>query len=596
MGKLANDLGSSAPQLPTPGEDRGDETAPRRLQTVLPGAVGVPVHDVLEAAVLEGCEVLAGEAGLQRRVSRMNVMEVPDIQRWVRPGELLLTAGYALRDNPEQLVHLVRDLCERGAAALAIKLGRYIDEVPKSVLETADELGFPVISLPGHVSFDDVLTEVLTDLVNRQARTMWRADQVHRRLVDVVLRGGGLDQVAAGLANDLDVAVLVTTPDGRVLARGGREDDVAAVADGPWIDSSGRLRTEDVSVAVGLHAAVDPQSSDSDGTHLAVVTIAAGPLDHGRIAAFSRRRDLGEDDLHALERAATVCALVVTRDLAVAAVEDKYRADFLRDLLLGRTESDDRALAHANGYGWDLQRDLVVMVLEPDDTEAGPPRGVTLDGRATKTRPVLERQTNALTAAVQARDRAAAVGGFSTEAVALLGASNEEEVARLVRSIATSVRGDGGGGRRPFSIGVSRICRGVRGLAEAYAQARTAVRVGRQVNGPSAITHFDDLGVYRLLSLVPDHAELRAFAVETLGPLASDDPDDVDLRRTLEVLLQTNLNVAETARRLHFHYNTLRYRIGKLERLLGDFTTDATLRLNLALALRVVAMRGLSSS
>ncbi|GAB2697244.1 PucR family transcriptional regulator [Thalassiella azotivora] len=594
MENPANDPARFDPQLTTSAAGGNAENAAPTGPAgagAEPPEVGVPVRDVLRARVLGGCVVLGGATGTGRRVRRLNVMEVPDITPWVRPGELLLTTGYPLRDAPEQLTDLVRSLHERGAAALAVKVGRYLDEVPREALDEADRLGFPVVAVPQHVSFDDVLTEVLTDLVNRQARTLARAEQVHRRLVDLVLGGGGLATVAEGLAAALDVVVLVTTPDGRVQASGGRAEDLEAVLAGPWVDATGRLRTEDVAVAVGLHGSGTGRPAVEGGgssTGVAVVTIAAGSADHGRIAAFSRRRVLAEEDLHALERAATVCALVVTRDQAVAAVEDKYKADFLRDLLLGRTESAEQARLQAGSYGWDVDRPLVVLVLQPDEPgEDGGP------GRPAGTRTVLERQTKALSGAVQPRDAAAAVCGFSTEAVALLGASSAEEAHRTVRQVVAAVRGEGGGGRRPFSVGVSRLCRGVGDLPAGYEQARTAVRVGRQVHGESAVTRFDDLGVYRLLSLVPDQGELRAFATEVLGPLAGDEPDDVDLRRTLEVLLETNLNVAETARRLHFHYNTLRYRIGKLERLLGDFTQDATLRLDLALALRVVAMRGL---
>ena len=40
--------------------------------------------------------------------------------------------------------------------------------------------------------------------------------------------------------------------------------------------------------------------------------------------------------MHLLERAATVAALAITKEQAVAAVEGKYRAEFLRDALAGR--------------------------------------------------------------------------------------------------------------------------------------------------------------------------------------------------------------------------------------------------------------------
>jgi purine catabolism regulator len=134
----------------------------------------------------------------------------------------------------------------------------------------------------------------------------------------------------------------------------------------------------------------------------------------------------------------------------------------------------------------------------------------------------------------------------------------------------------------------------VAGIPAGYEQARRAVHVGRQLHGTSSIAHFDDLGAFRLLSLVDDADELGSFVREVVGDLADEhDPEAADMRTTLRVLLDTNVNVAETSRRLHFHYNTLRYRITKLERMLGPFVTDPDLRLDLSLALRVLQMQHL---
>ncbi len=554
-------------------------------------AGGVPLEQVLKAPVMAGSQVLAGASGLSRPVTRLNVMEVPDIQPWVRPGELLLTVGYPMRDDPDSLGDLIEGLHERGVTALAIKLGRYLDAVPERALAVADRLGFPVVSLPGHVSFDDVLTDVLGELANRQAKALARAERVHRLLVDVVLTGGGLAAVAEALSDVLSAVVLVTTPDGREITSAGTGEQQAVVRSQPCFDATGRLRTEDEGSALGLHAP-DQDPGRTDEVWRVVATVSAGALDHGRIAAFGVGRELGPDDLHALQRAATVCALVVTRDLAVAAVEDKYRTDYLRDLLLGRAGPPDDAVAHAQAFGWDVNRPLVVVVLEPDPSEL-PPDAAEVDAAR---RPTVERQAAALAGALRAREGQAAVAGLRTETVALVHVPSDGDVRRTVRELVATVRGDGGGGRRAFGVGVSRVCKGVEQIPSGYEQARTAVRVGRQVHGGSALTHFDELGVYRLLSLVSDEEELKSFASETLGELSGTGVEAEDLRRTLEVLLETNINVAETARRLHFHYNTLRYRIGKLERLLGPFTTEPTLRLDLSLALKVVAMRGLSNN
>jgi purine catabolism regulator len=183
------------------------------------------------------------------------------------------------------------------------------------------------------------------------------------------------------------------------------------------------------------------------------------------------------------------------------------------------------------------------------------------------------------------------VASFHTEVVIVLGAP-DGDLERLVSDLDRQVAGDRGGGRLSFSLGVSRVATGPADLPRAYEQARTAVRIGRRLQGAGARVTFDQLGAFRLLALVPDSNELRGYVADVLGELAGDTPEAADLRHTLEVLLDTNGNVAETARRLHFHYNTLRYRIEKLERLVGPFTTNAALRLDLSLALRVRQMRG----
>ena len=102
---------------------------------------------------LEKARIVAGERGLDRIIQSVNVMEVPDILQWVRPGELLVTTMSPLRDDAAEIDALIPRLAERGPAGLAVTPSGYMPGLPDSMIDAANALGFPLIDLPEKVSF-----------------------------------------------------------------------------------------------------------------------------------------------------------------------------------------------------------------------------------------------------------------------------------------------------------------------------------------------------------------------------------------------------------------------------------------------------------
>ena len=538
--------------------------SPSALSEPLSSAAGRPLSEVLATPVLDSARVLAGHDGLSRTVERLNVMEVPDIQAWVKPHEFLLTTAYPLRDRPEALPHLIAELDDAGLAGIGIKLGRYLDVLPDTVLEVADARGFPVVQLPDGVGFDEILNDVLTGILNRQAEELARSQRIHRAFLQLVLHGQGLPELARDLAELLDAPIAILGDDGTVL--GAARLDAAGLPDDPTsahvVDE--RLVLGEVEVACSA------------------VPITAGARHHGHVVALGHEGEPPSDRL-ALESAATVAALTLTKQAEVQAVEDKYRSDLMHDLLRPIDDPDDLR-RRARGFGWDLDRRLIALVLRLDDV----PEPVVPD-EVTRRPPL----TPTIRQLVTARDPEAAVVRFSHEVVVLTRAFEGPDarsdartfVRRLLDETARAIGASA-------SAGLSRPITELEDVATAYDQASRALMIGRDIHGRSALAHFDELGAYRVLSLVEDREELDGFAAEVLGELAEDTATAADLRHTLDVLLESGGNVAEAARRLHFHYNTLRYRIDKLSSIVGPFMSDARIRLDVQLALLVHAMRG----
>src|SRR4051794_19857349 len=580
--------------------------------------MGLTVAEALQLPGLAGAAVVAGGEGLERGVRHMVVDDPSAPWAVAGPAALVVLGARLPPADRANCGALVERLVSMGTAGLAFRRAEGPAAVPGEVLAEADRRGFPVVALPAAVRMDEVLSEVLGAVVAKQSELLAISGRMHNQFIDVALSGGGLAEVTEQLATFLEgAAVLGLGPDREIVTSAGPAEDVAEISDWLWLldaaadDALAELAPArrvsgvraDQSVVTPADVLADADLSPADGILLvpghhelpggvgeyAVAPIMAGEQRHGWLVAVHRHGAMMVGAGGVLERAAMVSALSVIRQQAVHSVELRFQGDLVRRLVGGSLRHTERALAQTRSFGWRLDGPVVVLV-SATETNADPAADPT------RALDVLDRLADGWRSALDSEVAGAAVAGLATEIVTVLplDGSSPEDITSLVSAVTSRVNARLRRVGRVLGTGIGRPAPDLSALGDAYQQAQRALGVGQEIHGTAAVTHFDQLGVFRLLSLIPDSTELRSYVDEVLGPLAdSTDADSADLRETLRVLLETNLNVAESARRLHFHYNTMRYRIGKLERLLGPFTSDPTLRLNLLLALHAARMRGL---
>jgi purine catabolism regulator len=521
---------------------------------------GVPLRDALALPALQGARVLAGAAGLGRPIRYVNVMEVPDILDWVKPDELLLTTAYPLRDDRAALAELVPRLADRGLAGLAVKPARYLDEVPQVMLAAADRLGFPLLELPPETALADIINAVLGLILNAQALRLERSAAVHERFTAIVLSGGGVREIVQVLAELLDRPVAIMDARGAVLARSTAFPAHTDLQDWPRLmaDRTDGLRWTDL-----------PELNRKAGLQ----PIQVGAELHGVAVVLAEQPLLADEQLMALEQAATIAALHLVQARALAEADHRFQAVCLDELVTGHLA--DRAVLRerANAFGWDLSLPRAVMVAEIE--ALGGRRFAELAGTSDEgfaCRRIAEAARSVL-------GRGAIVWERSAGAAALSGGPDLHVDAEALQAEAAR--------RLPgamISVGVGRVQTDPLELRVSYREALRALEVGRRAGGAGRVCLFADLGVDRLLLSCPT-AELEAFFSATLGPLLRYEGahPGCELTRTLKVFLAADRNVAQTARELFVHYNTVKYRLERLESLLGPFdVAERCLTLELA--------------
>lgn len=197
----------------------------------------------------------------------------------------------------------------------------------------------------------------------------------------------------------------------------------------------------------------------------------------------------------------------------------------------------------------------------------------------------------ALVLSVDEAERAGILESIATELVRALGAANPLVVKPGGRQLwvwigtrdapdlsALSGPGDDTG-REGVGVGVGTASPGIAGFVTSHREAQGALRVAAP--GTSGwLTSYDAVELPVLLGCTP---EVDRFMARQLGPLVDDDESMQRIRETLVAFLGSGGSAEEASRALVVHRNTIRYRLGQAEELLGRPISKISAELSVAL-------------
>ncbi|GAA2693526.1 PucR family transcriptional regulator [Streptomyces violaceolatus] len=533
--------------------------------------------------------VRAGEDRLDVPVRWAHVSELADPVPYMEGGELLLITALKLdAEDPEAMRRYVKRLAGAGVVGLGFAVGVNYDDVPEALVDAARQEGLPLLEVPRRTPFLAISKAVSAAIAADQYRAVTAGFAAQRELTRRTLTDGpeGLLSALAAQVDgwaalyDASGAVVASAPEwaGRRAAR--LTADVQRLRERPAPASSvvggaGNTGHSENADRVELHSL---GTSRRPRAALAVGTAAA----------------LGTAERYAVHSAIALLTLTTERSRSLHEAGLRIDAAVLRMLLAG--EPDHARTVAGDLYGGLLDAPFRVIVAE---SGAARNRGPTAAHTAAGTGgdpggdPL-----GTLGSLAEAAESAAARAGEAVLAVpdgerlVVLATDGGAAVAACVEHASAleaarpAAEPLAGGDEESLVVGVSAPS-GPIAASAAYKQAQQALSVARR-RGRVCVEH-EHVAAGSVLPLLADDA-VRAFADGLLRALRDHDATGRgDLVASVRAWLSRHGQWDAAAADLGVHRHTLRYRMRRVEEILGRSLDDPDVRMELWLALKATA-------
>jgi purine catabolism regulator len=558
--------------------------------------VAVRVADLLKLPTFKLSHTLAGVRGLIREVEYIDVLESPDIDVLIKPRVLYLTSGFAFHDNQQLQETLIARLEDTGAAGLVVEPGRYLTPLPPQMIEEANRLQFPIVELPQGAVFANIIREGLEQIFLQQGTTLRRSQEIQKQLTQVAFSGANLQQISQTIANLMGNTIIVADRNFSLLSFAFWEKEhknhkrkayVGRTLD-QYLYNLERTGFIDKIRKTKKANRVEVLFSKQGEQAWVVVPVLVNDEILGYIAVLEDYHRMREEDWGPLVQAATVTGVAIYKQVVEEEVVRRQRNDFLFHVLEGQLALDQGVLEQAKSLQISLNHTWNVIQIELVNLEEYRRRhfaGSIQEEVASKQRD-LAILTNQLTAKQNDLLAVYKQEWITVLCPASINCHAKEQAMQRVEVIKQELQRFAP--ELEIAVGVSRICEDYSQLPLAYREAKEALEIGRNLDPLASVYCYWDLGVYQILTKLKDMPELKEYYQAILGKFDQlDTLTRSELLKTLEAYFSANGNIFKAAQNLYLHRNSMKYRLKRIQDILGVDLGDSEICFNLQLALKI---------
>jgi len=534
------------------------------------------VEDLFFVDVFLEAKVLAGHGGLKRNVESIEISETPDVLQFLDKNALLVTTGYAYKDNPAALADLVTQINDHPCAGIAIKLKRYIDEIPQEVLDLANSLEFPIIQIPESLTLGTVAHQLLSFIWDNQIQELFYAIHVHKKFTNMMIKGYQPQALIENLGTLLKSPVLLLDPMGEAISFTSQFHDMEMEVILNDVENLVQSNIE-------MYRKTNNLSLDIKSEINKEVTIKIFHMKtmhpYPYLLIIFNPNDLPYPSSQlAIEQASTVISFTLLKNEAIKENTRMLENNFFTSLVDGNISSQQEIIHRGEQHGLINNLKYICIVCKIDgDNHSTDILELLYDSLSkylgksvlnTDTENIIFMKDEYLVILMQ----------FPKSTSDPIKSLLEEKLESFQNKVYTKLN-------ISISFGGGNLFNDVTSIPITYTEAVDAFKQGAELFKYKFINFYVPKQLEELIRLIPEENLLKFYENTLLTLSYPKNGEEEDLVNTLIVYLDNSCHIAITSRKLYVHRNTVKYRISKCEEILGHSIQDAQKSLHLRMAL-----------